>query len=371
MSDENKAIVVSDFEGHEDAADVVVLAEGKYQLMGLSDIWGLIGNALKYNLIENARLLFDMLVGNPGKYTVADLIAAIKKTIADVSGKLTPEPVGPPKLPAAFAVNASKSSLDSIRQELERRGVKDVKAIPLPIIFGIAELLFRYGPDIWDKILELIGKKKPADGKLKGAVAAAVLALAMLFAGSAHAQVAVPVNVAFLAEPSEYLPEPTDEPVVYREVKKADYNGSDDALDEVNAYRAKRGLAPFKHDPLLTQAALTAAKKRASRSIAGHLPESDFTCLPPSAHADAAGCAALEDSWGWQSCCADENYTNAGAAWVRGKDGLRYMHLFVSRDGQASQASTSAAGETGTCSSGTCSSGSCSASATRTVRRRR
>lgn len=73
-------------------------------------------------------------------------------------------------------------------------------------------------------------------------------------------------------------------------------NGSNDALAEVNAYRAKRSLPPFQHDPQLTKAALAAATKRAARGIHGHLPESDFTCLPAGASADAAGCGALEDN---------------------------------------------------------------------------
>ena len=136
--------------------------------------------------------------------------------------------------------------------------------------------------------------------------------------------------------------------------------GSNDALAEVNAYRAKRGLPPFQHDPQLTKAALAAATKRAARGIHGHLPESDFSCLPIGATADAAGCGALEDSWGWGTCCMDDNYSHAGAAWVRGADGLRYMHLFV-RNGQ--QAITikptvieplAATGETLTCTSGSC-----------------
>lgn len=105
--------------------------------------------------------------------------------------------------------------------------------------------------------------------------------------------------------------------------------GADDALEEVNAERAKRGLKAFLPDPLLNKAALACAKQRASRSIHGHLPESDFHYLPEGAHATAAGCGALEPSWGWGSCCAYDNYTYAGAAWVMGNDGRRYMHLFV------------------------------------------
>jgi len=105
--------------------------------------------------------------------------------------------------------------------------------------------------------------------------------------------------------------------------------GSDDALAEVNAERAKRGLSPFQPDPLLNQAALACAKQRCARSIHGHLPESDFTYLPSGGHATAAGCGALEPSWGWGTCCTYDNYTYAGAAWVMGTDGRRYMHLFV------------------------------------------
>lgn len=101
-----------------------------------------------------------------------------------------------------------------------------------------------------------------------------------------------------------------------------------DAIDEVNAERARRGLQPFQHDPQLTVAAREAARQRAAGLIAGHLPN-DFACLPAAAHATAAGCAAWEPSWGWGACCTYDNYTYGGAAWVMGSDGRRYMHLFV------------------------------------------
>lgn len=102
----------------------------------------------------------------------------------------------------------------------------------------------------------------------------------------------------------------------------------DDALDEVNALRKSSGLPPFIKDGGLTKAALEAARRRASRLLAGHLPEGDFRCLPDGVHAEAAGCAAWEPSWGWGSCCSHDNYKYAGAAWVMGSDGRRYMHLF-------------------------------------------
>lgn len=142
--------------------------------------------------------------------------------------------------------------------------------------------------------------------------------------------------------------------------------GSDDALDEVNAYRAKRGLPPFKHDPQLTIAAKRAAETRAKALWDGHL-SNDFACLPSGATADAAGCGALEDSWGWGTCCMDDNYSHAGAAWVRGSDGRRFMHLFV-RNGEAvahtpkQQPEVARAEPTGeVMSMGTCANGSCGA----------
>lgn len=133
-------------------------------------------------------------------------------------------------------------------------------------------------------------------------------------------------------------------------VKPSLTTGSDDALDEVNAYRAKRGLPAFKHDAQLTIAAKRAAETRAKALWDGHLAN-DFACLPSGATADAAGCGALEDSFGWGTCCADDNYSHAGAAWVRGSDGRRFMHLFVRNE---------TAQTTNTAASGICENGSCS-----------
>jgi hypothetical protein len=101
-----------------------------------------------------------------------------------------------------------------------------------------------------------------------------------------------------------------------------------DALAEVNAARASRGLRPFILDDGLTKAALGAARFRAANLIAGHTAN-DFAYLPAGVHATAAGCAAWHDSWGWGSCCTYDGHTYAGAAWVKGSDGRRYMHLFV------------------------------------------
>jgi hypothetical protein len=107
-----------------------------------------------------------------------------------------------------------------------------------------------------------------------------------------------------------------------------DFPLAHEALDEVNATRARRGLRPFVRDDSLSKAARAAATFRAERLTQGHTPN-DFAFVPAGGQATAAGCAAWEPSWGWGSCCTDENWAVAGAAWVLGRDGRRYMHLFV------------------------------------------
>jgi hypothetical protein len=101
-----------------------------------------------------------------------------------------------------------------------------------------------------------------------------------------------------------------------------------DGLDEVNAQRAARGLRPFLRDDNLTRAAQDCAAFRAQRGIFGHT-SNDFAFVPAGSFASSAGCAAYPASYGWMSCCVYDNYTYAGAAWVTGADGKRYMHLFV------------------------------------------
>lgn len=102
-----------------------------------------------------------------------------------------------------------------------------------------------------------------------------------------------------------------------------------DALAEVNAKRARKGLRPLIHDEGLTVAAMRCAQVRAQGLIAGHTAN-DFSYLPSGAYATSAGCGALEPSWGWETCCYDDpRYTVGGAAFVWGRDGKRYMHIFV------------------------------------------
>jgi hypothetical protein len=103
---------------------------------------------------------------------------------------------------------------------------------------------------------------------------------------------------------------------------------ANEALAEVNAARVARGLPPFIKDDHLTAGALNVADFRAERLMAGHT-SNDFAGLPVGGTATAAGCAAWEPSFGWGACCTYDNYRYAGAAWATGKDGRRYMHLFV------------------------------------------
>lgn len=113
------------------------------------------------------------------------------------------------------------------------------------------------------------------------------------------------------------------------DVKPAD--NRDDALDEVNAKRATRGIRPYVRDEGLTVAARAAAKYRADRLMFGHVMQGagDFQFLPPGVTAASAGCAAYPASYGWLSCDIWESNKYAGAAWAPGRDGKRYMHIFV------------------------------------------
>ncbi|HEX3149015.1 MAG TPA: hypothetical protein VHR66_13120 [Gemmataceae bacterium] len=101
-----------------------------------------------------------------------------------------------------------------------------------------------------------------------------------------------------------------------------------DGLKEVNAVRAARGLKPYIYDEGLARAAAGCATYRAERLMAGHT-NNDFSALPAGSTASAAGCAAWEPGMGWGACCTYDNYTYCGAAWKLGRDGKRYMHLFV------------------------------------------
>ena len=104
---------------------------------------------------------------------------------------------------------------------------------------------------------------------------------------------------------------------------------AEDALDEVNAKRAAYGLPPFIYDEGLTQAAMGCADYRAYYLMTDHT-SNDFAFIPQwSYRARAAGCAAWPAHLGWGSCCTLENWRYAGAAYTIGRDGRRYMSLFV------------------------------------------
>lgn len=126
-----------------------------------------------------------------------------------------------------------------------------------------------------------------------------------------------------------YSQEKKDEPK--KEVKK-ESGVVLDALSEVNAARAKRGLRPYINDPVLNKAALACARYRAERLMAGHCdtPRGDFSFLPEGYDTNGVvgGCAGLTPDWGFQACAMYDNYKYCGAASVMGRDGKRYCHLF-------------------------------------------
>lgn len=106
-----------------------------------------------------------------------------------------------------------------------------------------------------------------------------------------------------------------------------------DALDQVNAQRAARGLRPFLRDDNLLVGAMGAAAQRAKLRVAGHLRGGmgDFAYLPPGTWAHAGGAGAWLPGEGFGACCVYENWNYAGAATVKGSDGLLYHQIFVRR----------------------------------------
>ena len=166
-----------------------------------------------------------------------------------------------------------------------------------------------------------------------------------LYSISILALVAVGVVLLFCparADAGSGAPWPENQPEQLKVAPRAD---APDALDEVNVVRVRAGLRPFIRDEGLTKAATGAAMFRAERLIEGH-SSNDFAFVPAGSSADAAGCGAMDASWGFRACCTHENWTYAGAASVRGRDGRVYHHLFVrgatvSVDSRASCANSS------------------------------
>lgn len=108
-----------------------------------------------------------------------------------------------------------------------------------------------------------------------------------------------------------------------------------DALDQVNAKRARLGLRPFIRDEGLTQGAVACAKFRAAHHHHGHwmVGGGDFSFLPPGVQM-AAGGAEAPGWWNhdpaWLTCCDDESqWTYAGAGVAQDETGAYYQSLFV------------------------------------------
>lgn len=145
-----------------------------------------------------------------------------------------------------------------------------------------------------------------------------------------HAPAPAPMPMPKKAANCPECPETTNLTVLTSDIQRFESHGSKvrDALDEVNAARAARGLRPFINDPDLALAALACADYRAERLMARHSDIGDLSFIPGGKKA-VAGCAAWPPSLGWGSCCTYENWTYAGAAQCLGRDGRRYMQLFV------------------------------------------
>ncbi|MEM8864130.1 MAG: hypothetical protein AAGF31_01130 [Planctomycetota bacterium] len=95
------------------------------------------------------------------------------------------------------------------------------------------------------------------------------------------------------------------------------------ALEEVNYWRTKNGLQPFKEVPWMTEFAQRKAEWRAARLAQnGHQG-------PPCPAGCREGTGEATPDWGWLTCCQEETGTWAGAGVAIGADGQRYMVLVI------------------------------------------
>lgn len=95
------------------------------------------------------------------------------------------------------------------------------------------------------------------------------------------------------------------------------------AMEEVNHWRTKNGLPPFKEVPWMTKFAQQKAEWRAARLAKnGHQgPQCPASCRE--------GTGEAKSEWGWLTCCQEESGTWAGAGVAIGADGERYMVLVI------------------------------------------
>lgn len=101
-----------------------------------------------------------------------------------------------------------------------------------------------------------------------------------------------------------------------------------DALDEVNQFRQRIGLSPWRRSEGLMAAARSCAIHRAKWCCEGHSPN-DFAAVPPGEFSRASGCAARWPGEPFDSCCIrDGHYTEGGAAYAIGPDGRKYCQVY-------------------------------------------
>lgn len=95
------------------------------------------------------------------------------------------------------------------------------------------------------------------------------------------------------------------------------------AMEEVNYWRAKNGLAPLQEVAWMSEFAQRKAEWRAARLAQnGHQgPACPAGCRE--------GTGEASPSWGWLTCCQEESGRYAGAGVAIGADGQRYMVLVI------------------------------------------
>ena len=95
-----------------------------------------------------------------------------------------------------------------------------------------------------------------------------------------------------------------------------------DGWAEFCEWRRRMGLPQVQQDPAMMAFAQNKANYQASRLISGHAGP-----RTPAGWREGTGNAAA--SWGWLTCCMEEDARFGGAGMAYGRDGQRYMVLVV------------------------------------------
>ncbi len=154
------------------------------------------------------------------------------------------------------------------------------------------------------------------------------LLIAFLLASAAFAQTRKPPQRDISGDG---VPRPARSESLATPDKPAKPRPANDTLDEINAWRATKGLPPFIRDEMFTESAQRCADYRAAHLLEGHTyMDHQFLSDKSGITKIASGCAKRSPGERFNSCGIEKTvYTRCGAAVAIGRDGQVYMQVFL------------------------------------------